>query len=660
MHTNRLADEKSPYLLQHAHNPVDWYPWGEEAFDKARAKTSRSFSRSAIPPATGATSWSASLSRTTRSPQMLNRYFVPIKVDREERPDVDRIYMTVRAGHHRQRRMADVRVADAGSEAVLRRHLFSAGQPLRPARLRRRARAASRTPGQNERDRIVQNSSGDAASTAGAIRRVGGRRKRHSTDPAVLDSTFHHVPPRPSTRELGGFGDAPKFPRPVVLNFLLRYYLRARNRRSARHDARDAARHGQRRHARSARRRLPSLFGRRALVRPAFREDAVRSGAARHLLPRSFQITHDRSSLPPSRATCFDYVLRDMTHPEGGFYSAEDADSVIDPANPNEKGEGAFYIWSARRNSRELLGEPLYRDGSATVMAWRRTATSTTIRTASSPEEYSLSSAHRRGDRAAFRRARSKKSAARSKPRIAARGAVEARAPASRRQDPHRLERAHDLGIRARPRRFSMTRATRDAARRAASFILSRMYDAERATLLRRFRDGDAAIPGFLDDYAFFDRRRCSISTRLISIRATSKPRSPSPPKCATLFEDRERGRLLQHRRRRQQPGAAHEGRLRRRRAFGKLRGAARPAAPRASWPIARNSARAAERTLARAGPRSAHDLSHPAGLPQMLARLLDSAHPAAANRHRRAAQTAHAAAPTRSATGSCRMPSRC
>ena len=107
-----------------------------------------------------------------------------------------------------------------------------------------------------------------------------------------------------------------------------------------------AARHGQRRHARSARRRLSSLFGGRALVRSALRENAVRSGAAGDLVLEAFQITHDPFYAKIARST-LDYVLRDMTHPDGGFYSAEDADSVIDPANPKEKGEGAFYIWTA-------------------------------------------------------------------------------------------------------------------------------------------------------------------------------------------------------------------------------------------------------------------------------------------------------------------------
>ena len=94
MHTNRLIHEKSPYLLQHAHNPVDWYAWGRKRSRKRAKKTSRFFFPSAIPPATGATSWSANRSKTKQIAAILNENFVAIKVDREERPDVDRIYMT--------------------------------------------------------------------------------------------------------------------------------------------------------------------------------------------------------------------------------------------------------------------------------------------------------------------------------------------------------------------------------------------------------------------------------------------------------------------------------------------------------------------------------------------------------------------------------------
>ena len=93
MHTNRLAEEKSPYLLQHAHNPVDWYPWGQEAFEKARKENKPIF----LSIGYSTCHWCHVMERESfeNEPiaEVLNRHFVPIKVDREERPDVDRIYM---------------------------------------------------------------------------------------------------------------------------------------------------------------------------------------------------------------------------------------------------------------------------------------------------------------------------------------------------------------------------------------------------------------------------------------------------------------------------------------------------------------------------------------------------------------------------------------
>ena len=91
---NRLAKEDSAYLLQHAHNPVDWYPWGRRRSRRPAGRASSFSSPSATVRATGATSWSGSRSRTRRSPRCSNANFVCVKVDREERPDVDEVYMT--------------------------------------------------------------------------------------------------------------------------------------------------------------------------------------------------------------------------------------------------------------------------------------------------------------------------------------------------------------------------------------------------------------------------------------------------------------------------------------------------------------------------------------------------------------------------------------
>ena len=287
---NRLARESSPYLLQHADNPVDWYPWGEEAFARARPSSGRSFCRSATRRATGATSWRTSRSRTSSVAPALNDGFVSIKVDREERPDVDRVYMAFVQATTGCRRLADERVADAGSEAVLRRHLFSADVALGPAGLRRRPdrararlarRAAARrrlgrradgAPARRRRvaaaDERRMRAAGVGAGHRGARRRRERRSVRPSTRASAASATRRSSRGRRSSCSCC-----------------------ARAARAGADDLRDdgrghAAGDGARRHARPSRRRLPSLFGRRALARAALREDALRPGPAGARVPR--------------------------------------------------------------------------------------------------------------------------------------------------------------------------------------------------------------------------------------------------------------------------------------------------------------------------------------------------------------------------------------
>ena len=134
-HTNRLAREKSPYLLQHQHNPVDWYAWGEEAFARAREQNRPIF----LSIGYSTCHWCHVMERESfESPEVagyLNAHFVSIKVDREERPDVDKIYMTFLQATSGQGRLAVECVSDTGLETVLRGDLFPTGQPLRASGL---------------------------------------------------------------------------------------------------------------------------------------------------------------------------------------------------------------------------------------------------------------------------------------------------------------------------------------------------------------------------------------------------------------------------------------------------------------------------------------------------------------------------------------------
>ena len=191
----------------------------------------------------------------------------------------------LRAGDDRIGRLADERLADAGPEAVLRRHLLSAGVALGAARASSRscseiARVVAGRAGEGRASRPRRGHEPAARARARRPSRAsapgadGARRTRSAQFRDAFD------------RRHGGFGDAPKFPRPSELLFLLREHARTGDADGARDGAAHAARDGARRHARPRRRRLPPLLGRRRLARAALREDALRPGAARARVPR--------------------------------------------------------------------------------------------------------------------------------------------------------------------------------------------------------------------------------------------------------------------------------------------------------------------------------------------------------------------------------------
>jgi hypothetical protein len=221
-YTNRLANQKSPYLLQHAHNPVDWYPWGEEAFEKARRERKPIF----LSVGYSTCHWCHVMERESFSDpgiaELMNRHFVSIKVDREERPDVDRIYMSYVQ-------------ASTGSggwpmSVFLTPDLkpFYGGTYFPPedrygrigfrTLLERIAEVWEKDPAK------VTEAAGRAAQALQAYVEVNAS-KADVAQPGVLTHTYEQFK-RSYDPTYGGFGGAPKFPRPVIFNFLLRYYAR--------------------------------------------------------------------------------------------------------------------------------------------------------------------------------------------------------------------------------------------------------------------------------------------------------------------------------------------------------------------------------------------------------------------------------------------------
>ncbi len=477
MPSNSLIHEKSPYLLQHAHNPVDWRAWGEEAFQKARDENKPIF----LSIGYSTCHWCHVMEHESFENQdiaaFLNRYFVPIKVDREERPDVDRVYML----------FVQATTGSGGwpMSVWLTPDLrpFFGGTYFPPETRHghpgfRRILESLAEAWQVDRASIVESS--------GAIL---DQLRMHTQPPpsglldaAVLDSGFYAFRRTFDTRH-GGFGGAPKFPRPAALEFLLRYHARTGNLEALEMvfaTLNQMGRGGIRDH-------LGGGFHRYATddhwFVPHFEKMLYDQAQLAVAYLEAYQLSSDEFYADAARST-LDYVLSDMTGPGGGLYSAEDADSVADPAQPAVKVEGAYYVWT-KAEIDAVLGPDADRFNRAYGVVETGNAHEfpgqnilSIVGQALPPAEPAL------------------------RERL-----LEARA---RRVRPHLDDKIltawNGLMISAFAKGALVLADTRylDAAQRAADFVLTRMYDVAAGTLLRRFRDSDAAIPAFLDDYAFF------------------------------------------------------------------------------------------------------------------------------------------------------------
>src|SRR6202162_5852631 len=353
-HTNRLAQEKSPYLLQHAHNPVDWYPWGEEAFAKARRENKPIF----LSIGYSTCHWCHVMAHESFESEevagIMNREFVNIKVDREERPDVDRVYMTfVQATTGSGGWPMSVWLTPNLQPFVGGTYFppdDRYGQPGFRKVLERIAAAWKQ-----DHEKIVDQSS----------KIISALRESQTAPPAAADKidikileTAYEQFARSYDAGEGGFSNAPEFPRPVTLNFLSRFY--ARDPSSA-----------------SGKRALEmNLFTLRKMAAGGM-HDHLGGGFHRYSVDTYWHVPHfekmlyDQAQLAVAYLEAFkipreplfeevardtlDYVHRDMTAREGGFFSAEDADSVIpvvvaggrDPGQ-SRKSEGAFYVWTKK------------------------------------------------------------------------------------------------------------------------------------------------------------------------------------------------------------------------------------------------------------------------------------------------------------------------
>ena len=484
---NRLINEKSPYLLQHAYNPVDWLPWGAEAFNKAEREDKPIF----LSIGYSTCHWCHVMEKESFEDQevaeVMNRVFVSIKVDREERPDIDHIYMTV------------CQMITGGGGWPLNIVMTSDKKPFfagtyfpkfsqhgRIGLLDLAARIEQlwcdkRSELYESTDKIMS-----------ALRNSSGDSHGQELDLRVLEKAFEQFSERFDSQH-GGFGAAPKFPTPHNLLFLLRYWKRSGNEMALQMATKTLDKM-----------RLGGIF------------DHVGFGFHRYstdsqwLTPHFEKMLYDQAMLALTyteayQATrkkdyrktveeIFEYVLRDLTSSEGGFYSAEDADS--------EGEEGKFYLWTSAQIHEALPDNEanfvekvfnVFRLGNFKDEATQTLTGANILHLKQSldilSEQFDLTPEEAERIWAS---ARSKLFELREK-----------------RIRPHKDDKIltdwNGLMISA------LSRASRvlgnqdyiNAAKRSADFILHNLRDSK-GRLLRRYRMGESGLSAHIDDYSFF------------------------------------------------------------------------------------------------------------------------------------------------------------
>ena len=481
---NRLVNEKSPYLLQHAYNPVDWYPWGDEAFTKAKEEDKPIF----LSIGYSTCHWCHVMERESfEDPEVagiLNRHFVPVKVDREERPDIDHIYMTVcqaLTGHGGWPltiiMTPDQKPFFAGTYFPKRSR---GGHPGLIEIL-----SQIRDYWEHDREKVLQ--SGNRIIQF--LQENSGEKRGPELEWKVIDKAFEEH------RSLfdvayGGFGEAPKFPTPHHLTFLLRYAKEKNNRQALQmvYKTLDAMHRG------GIYDHLGFGFARYSVdekwLVPHFEKMLYDNALLAYAYLEAYQVSGNERYARVAR-DIFAYVQREMTAPEGGFYSAEDADS--------EGVEGKFYVWTPAE-IKAVLGD---KEGEWFCRYYGVTdggnfeGKSILNRIHSDipdvdDQPYVDASTGLRIDAAKLEEMRRKLFDVREK-----------------RVHPHKDDKMLTawnglmIAALAKGARVLQEPAYAVLAERGVAFILNRLVR-EDGRLLARYRDGEAAFPAYADDYAYF------------------------------------------------------------------------------------------------------------------------------------------------------------
>lgn len=483
---NHLIDEKSPYLLQHAYNPVEWYPWGEEAFEKARKENKPIF----LSIGYSTCHWCHVMEHESFEDSSvaaeMNKTFISIKVDREERPDIDNIYMTV----------CQMLTGSGGWPLTIimtpdKKPFFAGTYFPKETRFGRigmiELSQKINDSWINDREKI----NNSAEQITAAIQNTNDKGGTSNITEEAMHKAFEQFSKRFDS-EFGGFGESPKFPSPHNLTFLLRYWKTTGN---------GAA--------------LKMVETTLSSMRKGGIFDHIGFGFHRYstdrewLLPHFEKMLYDQALLVNAYIETYqatnnlkyasvaeeiiEYVLRDMTSSDGGFYSAEDADS--------EGVEGKFYVWSVDE-IREILNK---KDAQLFITTYNLNENGNFI------EESTKTGT---GDNIPHLK--------NSIPKIAKRiklnkDELELRLESIRIQlFKVREERVHPykddkiltdwnglmIAALAKTARVLDNKLIEDAAIKSMDFILTKMRKPD-GRLLHRYRDGDVSIQATIDDYAF-------------------------------------------------------------------------------------------------------------------------------------------------------------
>ncbi|MDG3005282.1 thioredoxin domain-containing protein [Paludisphaera mucosa] len=495
---NRLAGETSPYLLQHAHNPVEWHPWGHEALELAKAEDRPIF----LSIGYSACHWCHVMERESfENPdiaRIMNAHFVNIKVDREERPDLDQIYMNaVQAMTGQGGWPMSVFLTPEG-EPFFGGTYFppsdSRGMPGFPRVLLSVHRAWAERRGEIRQSAVEMTSHLRNAADAGR-----GKGEASPLSTALLDHAAKALIRNFDARH-GGFGQAPKFPHPMDLRVLLRQFARtgdAQALHAATFTLGKMARGGIYDH-------LGGGFARYSTderwLAPHFEKMLYDNALLASAYVEAFQATGEASFARTARAT-LGYVLDRMTDPDGPFYSTEDADS--------EGEEGKYYVWSLGEIL-EVLGVDLGRNFALTYDVspagnWERK----NILNLPRPIAESAKDLGRDADELEAELAESRATLLAVRGRRIAPG-----------KDTKVLVAWNGLAIAALAQAGRALAEPRflETAEKAAAFLLDRLRTSD-GRLLHTYKDGIAKLNGYLDDYA------CLIDGLTRLFEATGGPR---------------------------------------------------------------------------------------------------------------------------------------